>query len=151
MSSALIGRAPIRSRSDSLVLRRADLMALGIIAALTLATFLLRLSQMHQSLFGDEVWTYQDITGRGLLGVIRNTIPNLSLGAAGPVFITRFPDVLAKYAALVSSASEGAVTQPQPLWMVIGPLPVPASPPVPASGGAVVPQLEVSAVRLAKV
>jgi len=28
-----------------------------------------------------------------LLGVIRNTIPNLALGAAGPVFITRFPDV----------------------------------------------------------
>src|ERR1700759_3722294 len=72
MSSALIGRAPIHSRSDSLVSRRAERMALGIIAALTLATFLLRLSQMHQSLFGDEVWTYQDIPGRGLLGVIRN-------------------------------------------------------------------------------
>jgi Dolichyl-phosphate-mannose-protein mannosyltransferase len=72
MSSALITRAPIPPHSTRAVSRRADLVPLGVITALTLATFLLRLSQMHQSLFGDEVWTYQDITGRGLLGVIRN-------------------------------------------------------------------------------
>jgi hypothetical protein len=27
---------------------------------------------MHQSLLGDEVWTYQDIAGRSLLSVLRN-------------------------------------------------------------------------------
>ncbi len=41
------------------------------VSVITLAAFLLRLSQMHQSLFGDEVWTHQDIVGRGLLSVVR--------------------------------------------------------------------------------
>lgn len=42
-----------------------------VVGALTLAVFLLRLSQMHQSLFGDEVWTYQDISGHSLGTVLR--------------------------------------------------------------------------------
>jgi uncharacterized membrane protein len=42
------------------------------IGLLTVAVFVLRLTQMHQSLYGDEVWTFQDIDGHSLGSVIRN-------------------------------------------------------------------------------
>lgn len=42
------------------------------VAVLTVLTFALRFSQIHQSLFEDELWTYQDIAGRTLAQVIRN-------------------------------------------------------------------------------
>lgn len=42
------------------------------VGALTIFTFFLRFSQIHQSLFGDEVWTYQDIFGRSLRAVVAN-------------------------------------------------------------------------------
>jgi hypothetical protein len=41
-----------------------------LVALLTAGVFLLRLSQIHQSLYGDEVWSYQDIAGHSLLSVI---------------------------------------------------------------------------------
>ncbi|MGI9184448.1 MAG: glycosyltransferase family 39 protein [Solirubrobacteraceae bacterium] len=40
------------------------------VAALTAIAFALRLSQLHQSLGGDELFTYQDIVGHGLRAVI---------------------------------------------------------------------------------
>jgi uncharacterized membrane protein len=43
-----------------------------IVAILTVATFVVRLTQIHQSLFGDEVFTYQDILGRTLPQVVAN-------------------------------------------------------------------------------
>jgi uncharacterized membrane protein len=45
-----------------------------LIVLLTVAVFVLRVSQMHQSLFGDEVWTYQDVFGRSLGSAIRNVL-----------------------------------------------------------------------------
>jgi hypothetical protein len=41
-------------------------------AALTVFAFVVRFTQIHQSLFGDEVWTYQDIYGRSLRAVLTN-------------------------------------------------------------------------------
>jgi uncharacterized membrane protein len=41
------------------------------VALITGAAFLLRLSQMQQSLYGDEVWTYGDVVGRSLGSVLR--------------------------------------------------------------------------------
>jgi uncharacterized membrane protein len=43
-----------------------------IVALLAVATFVFRLTQIHQSLFGDEVFTYTDIVGRSLPQVIAN-------------------------------------------------------------------------------
>lgn len=42
------------------------------VGALAVFTFFLRFTQIHQSLFGDEVWTYQDIYGRSLRAVLTN-------------------------------------------------------------------------------
>lgn len=50
---------------------RADAATLAV-AALTAAVFVFRLTQLHQSLFGDEVFTYQDVVGKGLRAVIRD-------------------------------------------------------------------------------
>ena len=44
-----------------------------VVAALTVIAFALRFSQIHQSLFGDEVWTYQDIHGRSF-GAVLTTV-----------------------------------------------------------------------------
>lgn len=55
------GRLAIRDRLAPVAGR--DRYALAV-AALTLFVFALRFSQIHQSLFGDEAWTYQDIHGR---------------------------------------------------------------------------------------
>jgi uncharacterized membrane protein len=41
-----------------------------LVAILAVATFVLRLTQIHQSLFGDEVFTYDDILGRTLAQVV---------------------------------------------------------------------------------
>jgi uncharacterized membrane protein len=43
-----------------------------LVALLAVATFVSRLTQIHQSLFGDEVFTYQDILGRTLPQVVAN-------------------------------------------------------------------------------
>jgi len=43
-----------------------------IVAILTIATFVVRLTQIHQSLFGDEAFTYGDILGRTLPQVVAN-------------------------------------------------------------------------------
>jgi hypothetical protein len=42
------------------------------VSVLTILTFALRFSQIHQNLFGDETFTYQDIVGRTLPQVVRN-------------------------------------------------------------------------------
>lgn len=62
-------RPALRERSLQLDLRDPLVIAIG---ALTVFTFFLRLSQIHQSLYGDEVWTYQDIYGRSLRAVLTN-------------------------------------------------------------------------------
>ena len=54
--------------------RRLDALAIAV-AALTLAAFALRLSQIHQSLFGDELWTYQQVTRPTLAGVLHAIRP----------------------------------------------------------------------------
>jgi uncharacterized membrane protein len=41
-----------------------------VVGILTVATFVLRLTQIHQSLYGDEVFTYRDILGRSLPQVV---------------------------------------------------------------------------------
>ncbi len=45
----------------------------AVVALLTLGAFLLRISQLHQSLVGDEVFTYQDIIGHSFRSVL-NTV-----------------------------------------------------------------------------
>ena len=47
--------------------------AIGAVALLTAIAFALRLSQIHQSLYGDEVFTYQDIHGR-VFGAVLTTV-----------------------------------------------------------------------------
>ncbi len=47
--------------------------AVVAVALLTAIAFALRLSQIHQSLYGDEVFTYQDIHGRGF-GAVLTTV-----------------------------------------------------------------------------
>jgi hypothetical protein len=47
--------------------------ALFVVAVLTAAAFALRVSQLHQSLVGDEVFTYQDISGRSF-GAVLTTV-----------------------------------------------------------------------------
>jgi mannosyltransferase len=46
--------------------------AVLVVAALSVAVFVFRLTQVHQSLFGDEVFTYQDVVGKGLAGVVKD-------------------------------------------------------------------------------
>lgn len=41
-----------------------------VVAILTVATFVLRFTQIHQSLYGDEIFTYHDILGRSLPQVV---------------------------------------------------------------------------------
>ena len=41
-----------------------------VVAVLTVATFVLRLTQIHQSLYGDEIFTYHDILGQSLPQVV---------------------------------------------------------------------------------
>jgi uncharacterized membrane protein len=41
-----------------------------VVAILAVATFVFRLTQIHQSLYGDEVYTYHDILGRTLAQVV---------------------------------------------------------------------------------
>lgn len=48
-----------------------DPVVVGVIA-LTLFAFFLRLSQIHQSLYGDEIWTYADILGKSFRAVLTN-------------------------------------------------------------------------------
>ncbi len=45
--------------------------ATALLALVTLGALALRATQMNQSLFGDEVWTYQDVHGRSLAAVLR--------------------------------------------------------------------------------
>jgi hypothetical protein len=42
-----------------------------LVGLITLASFALRLSQIHQSLYGDEVLAYHEIAGHGLVEVVR--------------------------------------------------------------------------------
>ena len=44
-----------------------------VVVALTALAFALRLGQIHQSLLGDEVFTYQDIHGRSF-GAVLTTV-----------------------------------------------------------------------------
>jgi uncharacterized membrane protein len=43
-----------------------------VVAVLTVATFVLRLTQIHQGLFGDETFTFSDIVGKSLAQVVTN-------------------------------------------------------------------------------
>jgi mannosyltransferase len=59
--------APERAQAGRRTLTDPATIAVGV---LTVAAFVLRISQIHQSLYGDEVFTYLDIHGRGLSAVI---------------------------------------------------------------------------------
>jgi mannosyltransferase len=60
---------PVDARMGSSV-GRADAATLAV-GALTAAVFVFRLTQLHQSLYGDEIFTYQDVVGRSLGAAIR--------------------------------------------------------------------------------
>jgi uncharacterized membrane protein len=60
-----------RRRAKTLQFDLRDPMVLAV-AALTVFTFVLRLSQIHQSLYGDEAWTYTDILGKSFRSVLTN-------------------------------------------------------------------------------
>lgn len=62
-------RSSVGTRISALDLRDPTVIA---VALLTLFTFVLRFSQIHQSLLGDEVFTYQDIFGRSFRAVLTN-------------------------------------------------------------------------------
>jgi uncharacterized membrane protein len=62
--------APERDqRGLSTTLRDPILLGVG---GLTLFAFFLRFSQIHQSLYGDEIWTYGDILGKSFRAVLTN-------------------------------------------------------------------------------
>jgi hypothetical protein len=42
-----------------------------LVGLLTVGVFVLRLTQMNQSLYGDEIWTYRDVVDHGLRSMIR--------------------------------------------------------------------------------
>jgi hypothetical protein len=44
----------------------------AVVVVLTVATFVLRLTQIHQGLFGDETFTFADIVGKSLAQVVAN-------------------------------------------------------------------------------
>jgi hypothetical protein len=72
VSSSLTQPRPATSRWRTLSRATTTDPVVIAVAALTVFAFVLRFSQIHQSLFGDEVWTYQDIYGRSLRGVVDN-------------------------------------------------------------------------------
>lgn len=49
--------------------------ATAVVALLTLGAFVLRLTQMDQSLFGDEVWTYQQVAHRSFTAMLHAIRP----------------------------------------------------------------------------
>jgi hypothetical protein len=64
--------APARERDDHrLTAELRDPVVVAVIA-LTVFAFFLRSSQIHQSLYGDEAWTYTDILGKSLRAVVIN-------------------------------------------------------------------------------
>jgi uncharacterized membrane protein len=73
MTGALKLESPARDRGArrALAVNLRDPIILAVIA-LTAFTFVLHFSQIHQSLFGDEVWTYSDIHGKSLHSVLTN-------------------------------------------------------------------------------
>lgn len=66
----LTGAAPRRA-DVGLRAELRDPVVLAVIG-LTAFAFLLRLSQIRQSLYGDEIWTYADILGKSLRSVLTN-------------------------------------------------------------------------------
>jgi uncharacterized membrane protein len=75
MSLAVPGRKTIDWRRAGDIVSGDESVALLAVGALTLAAFLLRLSQIHQSVFGDELWTYQQVTNRSLTGMLHAIRP----------------------------------------------------------------------------
>jgi uncharacterized membrane protein len=69
LRAPVTAHAPIHEPARRIDVR--DPMIIGV-AALTLLTFVLRLTQIRQGLYGDEVWTYQDIFGRSFRSVLTN-------------------------------------------------------------------------------
>lgn len=69
MSSLLFSAGGERSGERARALPELELLT---VAVLTAAAFGLRLSQLHQSLGGDEIFTYQDIVGRSFHSVLTN-------------------------------------------------------------------------------
>ena len=69
LSSPWNQRTERRPRTSALPVD-GELLALVVLTALA---FALRVSQVHQSLAGDEVFSYQDISGRGL-GAVLTTV-----------------------------------------------------------------------------
>jgi uncharacterized membrane protein len=66
-----LGAARQSIRIPDLKARLAELPLPALVAGIaTVAAFVLRLSQIHQSLYGDEVLAYQEIVGHSLAGVI---------------------------------------------------------------------------------
>lgn len=73
--SVAAGRAAPRGTTQlRAALAEVPLEPVGI-AVLTLAVGILRLSQIHQSLFGDELWTYQQIHGHSFGSMFRAIHP----------------------------------------------------------------------------
>jgi mannosyltransferase len=66
---------PGGSTRDATSGARDDRAALAAVGALTLAALLLRVSQVHQSLFGDELWTYQQVAHHSLTGMFHAIRP----------------------------------------------------------------------------
>ncbi len=73
--SVAAGRAAPRGTTQlRAALAEVPLEPVGI-AVLTLAVLILRVSQIHQSLFGDELWTYQQIHGHSFGSMFRAIHP----------------------------------------------------------------------------
>jgi hypothetical protein len=68
MSSA-VSRASGPQRWTAAARRRSEFAPITVVL-LTVGVLALRFSQLHQSLYGDEVWTYQDVAGRSLPHVL---------------------------------------------------------------------------------
>lgn len=67
------GMTETRSPPYTMRGRAASARASGLlVAVLTLVALALRATQLNQSLFGDELFTYDLVHGHGLLGVIRD-------------------------------------------------------------------------------
>lgn len=66
MSSTLLTKRPILKRVTAERGSSTELVTLGVVATITLTAFLLRLSQLDQSLYGDEVLAYHEVLGHSL-------------------------------------------------------------------------------------
>lgn len=71
MSIAVSSGAPLQTAAATARRWAAD-RDIQILSVLVVFTFVLRLTQIHQSLYGDEVYTYTDIAGKSFKAVLTN-------------------------------------------------------------------------------